>query len=94
MPSSSQTSYTTNTDGSNNQEMNYPLFTFSRGRCTQNDRDEMSDSLYKPLQQQLKEMEQMQQQYLNPQKQKLNNIMSSSNPFDEEDDETEEFVLL
>ncbi|KAH8306322.1 hypothetical protein KR018_007518 [Drosophila ironensis] len=67
-------------------EMNYPLFSFSRGRCLDHERDEMSDSLYKPLIKQVAALAQEQGvQLLAPQ------------PFDDndqDDSESEEFVLL
>ncbi|TDG51381.1 hypothetical protein AWZ03_002176 [Drosophila navojoa] len=67
-------------------EMNYPLFTFSRGRCLDHARDEMSDSLYKPLISQVaaltQELEGIAPQQLHGYEQ------------DPDDSESEEFVLL
>lgn len=80
MPSSLTNSFTDTSTSSQYAEMNYPLFSFSRGRCLQHEsHNEMSDSLYKPLQRQL-------QQISNDQ-----NITTASN---DDDSETEEFVLL
>ncbi|XP_005185864.2 cysteine protease ATG4D [Musca domestica] len=79
MPSSLTNSFT---ETSNQYaEMNYPLFSFSRGRCLQHETNlnEMSDSLYKPLQKQLQQFNQDNGQH--------------SMPIDD-DSETEEFVLL
>ncbi|KAH8310237.1 hypothetical protein KR044_000157 [Drosophila immigrans] len=67
-------------------EMNYPLFTFSRGRCMDHARDEMSDSLYKPLIRQVAALTQeLEGSTLPP----LN-----SYEHDPDDSESEEFVLL
>ncbi|XP_061387124.1 cysteine protease ATG4D [Musca vetustissima] len=76
MPSSLTNSFT---ETSNQYaEMNYPLFSFSRGRCLQHETiNEMSDSLYKPLQKQLLQI----------------NQDVGGGPIDD-DSETEEFVLL
>ncbi|XP_073818424.1 autophagy-related 4b [Musca autumnalis] len=80
MPSSLTNSFT---ETSNQYaEMNYPLFSFSRGRCLQHETtaiNEMSDSLYKPIQRQLQ--------------QDINASGPQSMPIDD-DSETEEFVLL
>ncbi|KAM7364614.1 autophagy-related 4b isoform 1-T1 [Cochliomyia hominivorax] len=79
MPSSLTNSFTETSSSSQYAEMNYPLFSFSRGRCLQHEsHNEMSDSLYKPLQRQL---------------QQINNetMTPASN---DDDSETEEFVLL
>ncbi|KAL7744364.1 hypothetical protein ACLKA6_001753 [Drosophila palustris] len=67
-------------------EMNYPLFTFSRGRCMDHARDEMSDSLYKPLIRQVAALTQELDGSSVPQ---LN-----SYDHDPDDSESEEFVLL
>lgn len=68
-------------------ETNYPLFTFSRGRCMDHERDEMSDSLYKPLIKQVAALAQ-----------ELGAQLSSSaqhvDDNDQDDSESEEFVLL
>ncbi|XP_030564142.1 cysteine protease ATG4D isoform X1 [Drosophila novamexicana] len=68
-------------------EMNYPLFTFSRGRCLDHARDEMSDSLYKPLIRQVAALTQ-----------ELEDGAASaqlhSYENDPDDSESEEFVLL
>ncbi|XP_075146824.1 autophagy-related 4b [Haematobia irritans] len=82
MPSSLTNSFTEYSTSTSTQyaEMNYPLFSFSRGRCLQYETNEMSDSLYKPLQKQL---------------QQINNDTNHSSPLTMDDDsETEEFVLL
>lgn len=67
--------------------MNYPLFTFSRGRCLDHARDEMSDSLYKPLIRQVAALTQ-----------ELEDGAASaqlhSYENDPDDSESEEFVLL
>lgn len=79
MPSSLTNSFTETSSSTQYAEMNYPLFSFSRGRCLQHETlNEMSDSLYKPLQRQL---------------QQINNdsLTQASN---DDDSETEEFVLL
>ncbi|XP_013118471.1 cysteine protease ATG4D isoform X2 [Stomoxys calcitrans] len=86
MPSSLTNSFTESSTTSSSQyaEMNYPLFSFSRGRCLQHETNEMSDSLYKPLQKQL--------QLINND---ISSQHSSSSPLTIDDDsETEEFVLL
>ncbi|XP_037949291.1 cysteine protease ATG4D [Teleopsis dalmanni] len=70
------TSYDGSTAATQFAEMNYPLFSFSRGRCLDHETDEMSDSLYKPVQEQMAQV--CQDKYLT----------------DDEDGETEEFVLL
>lgn len=67
-------------------EINYPLFTFSRGRCMDHARDEMSDSLYKPLIGQVATFSQELDDSSLPQ---LN-----SYDHDPDDSESEEFVLL
>ncbi|XP_017009238.3 LOW QUALITY PROTEIN: cysteine protease ATG4D [Drosophila takahashii] len=68
-------------------EMNYPLFSFSRGRCLDHERDEMSDSLYKPLIKQVAALAQ-----------ELGSQLSPPQPHgddnDQDDSESEEFVLL
>lgn len=69
-------------------EMNYPLFTFSRGRCMDHARDEMSDSLYKPLIRQLATLA----QELEMEGASLPQL--SSFDHDPDDSESEEFVLL
>lgn len=79
MPSSLTNSFT-DTSSSQYAEMNYPLFSFSRGRCLQHEGyNEMSDSLYKPLQRQL---------------QQINNDQAITPANNDDDSETEEFVLL
>ena len=77
MPSSLTNSFTENT--LQYAEMNYPLFSFSRGKCLQHETNEMSDSLYKPLQKQL---------------QQINNEIAQPSSLNDDDSETEEFVLL
>ncbi|XP_017067790.2 cysteine protease ATG4D isoform X1 [Drosophila eugracilis] len=67
-------------------EMNYPLFTFSRGRCLDHERDEMSDSLYKPLIKQVAALTQELGAQLSPPQHGDDN--------DQDDSESEEFVLL
>ncbi|EDV91012.1 cysteine protease ATG4C isoform X2 [Drosophila grimshawi] len=67
-------------------EMNYPLFTFSRGRCLDHARDEMSDSLYKPLIKQVATLTEELEAAALPQ-------LHSHEP-DPDDSESEEFVLL
>ncbi|XP_062126009.1 LOW QUALITY PROTEIN: cysteine protease ATG4D [Drosophila sulfurigaster albostrigata] len=67
-------------------EMNYPLFTFSRGRCMDHARDEMSDSLYKPL---IKQVATLTQELEGSTLPPLN-----SYEHDPDDSESEEFVLL
>lgn len=69
-------------------EMNYPLFSFSRGRCMDHARDEMSDSLYKPL---IKQLETLAQE-LKMEGASLPQLNSFDH--DPEDSESEEFVLL
>lgn len=69
-------------------EMNYPLFTFSRGRCMDHARDEMSDSLYKPLIRQLATLA----QELEMEGASLPQLNSLDH--DPDDSESEEFVLL
>ncbi|KAH8383128.1 hypothetical protein KR009_007037 [Drosophila setifemur] len=64
-------------------DMNYPLFSFSRGRCLDHERDEMSDSLYKPLIKQVASLAQ-----------DLGAQLSNDNDPDPDDSESEEFVLL
>lgn len=77
MPSSLTNSFTETS--SQYAEMNYPLFSFSRGRCLQHEtQNEMSDSLYKPLQRQLQQIN-------------IDSLTAASN---DDDSETEEFVLL
>lgn len=75
LPPSQQTPSTDN----GSAEINYPLFTFSRGRCMDYEKDfETNDeSPYKPLQRQLTDLRQ-----------------DLGCTYDDEDDETEEFVLL
>ncbi|XP_030370494.1 cysteine protease ATG4C [Scaptodrosophila lebanonensis] len=68
---------------SESMEMNYPLFSFSRGRCQDHARDEMSDSLYKPLIRQVAHLTQ-----------ELNAQQQSSYDNDLDDSDSEEFVLL
>lgn len=77
MPSSLTNSFSETS--SQYAEMNYPLFSFSRGRCLQHETNEMSDSLYKPLQKQL---------------QQINNELGPPPTVYDDDSETEEFVLL
>lgn len=81
MPSSLTNSFT-ESSSSQYAEMNYPLFTFSRGRCLtgHDDTNEMSDSLYKPLQKQLQQINSL-------------GVPQNSTALDD-DSETEEFVLL
>lgn len=67
-------------------EMNYPLFTFSRGRCLDHARDEMSDSLYKPL---IRQVAALTQELEGTAPQQLH-----SYEHDPDDSESEEFVLL
>lgn len=77
LPSSLTNSFTENSSAQY-AEMNYPLFSFSRGRCLQHENEnEMSDSLYKPLQKQLHQIN--------------NDCLTQAN---DDDSETEEFVLL
>lgn len=71
---------------SEQRDMNYPLFSFSRGRCLDHERDEMSDSLYKPLIKQVAHLAQEQGAYLMPPQALDDN--------DQDDSESEEFVLL
>lgn len=40
------------------QELNYPMFVFSRGRNTDTHTDEIAESVYKPLHQQLAQIRQ------------------------------------
>ncbi|XP_001357920.5 cysteine protease ATG4D isoform X1 [Drosophila pseudoobscura] len=70
-------------------EMNYPLFSFSRGRCMDHERDEMSDSLYKPL---IKQVAALTQE-LNAGAQLLPPHHGHFDQ-DQDDSESEEFVLL
>ncbi|XP_036324689.1 cysteine protease ATG4C [Rhagoletis pomonella] len=73
-------------EGAQYAEMNYPLFTFSRGQCPHQEWDSINDSLYKPLQQQVTQM-----------KQELDihsNSVTYVSAHDDDDEETEEFVLL
>ncbi|ALC47492.1 CG6194 [Drosophila busckii] len=67
-------------------EMNYPLFSFSRGRCLDHARNEMSDSLYKPLITQVATLSQELEGQALPQ-------LNRYEP-DADDSESEEFVLL
>ncbi|EDW80904.2 uncharacterized protein Dwil_GK11310 [Drosophila willistoni] len=67
-------------------EMTYPLFSFSRGRCLDHARDEMSDSLYKPLIRQVASLAQELGAQANP------SLHSCDQ--DQDDSESEEFVLL
>lgn len=66
--------------------MNYPLFTFSRGRCLDHARDEMSDSLYKPL---ISQVAALAQELEGIAPQQLHGY-----EHDPDDSESEEFVLL
>lgn len=66
--------------------MNYPLFSFSRGRCMDHERDEMSDSLYKPLIKQVASLAQELGAQLAP--------PQHGDEHDQDDSESEEFVLL
>ncbi|KAH8265454.1 hypothetical protein KR038_008236 [Drosophila bunnanda] len=68
-------------------ETNYPLFSFSRGRCMDYERDEMSDSLYKPLIKQVAALAQELGAQLSPSAQ-------HGDDNDQDDSESEEFVLL
>lgn len=78
LPSSMTNSFT-ETSAQQYAEINYPLFSFSRGRCLQHENlNEMSDSLYKPLQKQLLQIN--------------NDTLVQTN--NDDDSETEEFVLL
>ncbi|KAH8407000.1 hypothetical protein KR222_003736 [Zaprionus bogoriensis] len=70
-------------------ELNYPLFTFSRGRCLDHARDEMSDSLYKPLIRQLATLAQELELEGGASVPQLNSF-----EHDPDDSESEEFVLL
>ncbi|XP_055923800.1 cysteine protease ATG4D [Eupeodes corollae] len=62
-------------------EMNYPLFTFSRGSYVDQEKDEPHESVYKPLQRQLA---QLQHELCG----------SREHAADDDDGETEEFVIL
>ncbi|KAH8313707.1 hypothetical protein KR067_010589 [Drosophila pandora] len=71
---------------SEQMDMNYPLFSFSRGRCLDHERDEMSDSLYKPLIKQVANLAQEQGLQLMP--------PQALDDTEQDDSESEEFVLL
>ncbi|XP_054731230.1 cysteine protease ATG4D isoform X1 [Anastrepha obliqua] len=73
-------------EGAQCVEINYPLFTFSRGQCLDEEWDSIDESLYKPLQRQVTQM-----------KQELDlqsNSVTYVSAHDDDDEETEEFVLL
>ncbi|XP_018797159.1 PREDICTED: cysteine protease ATG4D isoform X1 [Bactrocera latifrons] len=73
-------------EGAQYSEINYPLFTFSRGQCPEEEWYTINDSPYKPLQQQVTQMKQ--------EFDLQTNSMSYINAPDDDDEETEEFVLL
>ncbi|CAD6993213.1 cysteine protease ATG4D [Ceratitis capitata] len=82
---------TTSCSGGQNEgapyvEMNYPLFTFSRGQCPEEEWDSINDSFYKPMQQQITQMK----HELDLQNYSVANV----NTQEDEEEETEEFVLL
>uniref|UniRef100_A0A1A9ZZ01 Cysteine protease n=1 Tax=Glossina pallidipes TaxID=7398 RepID=A0A1A9ZZ01_GLOPL len=69
-------------------EMNYPLFSFSRGRCLQHEINVMNDSLYRPLQKPLQEIKAEMDDTV------LANMTTMQAATNDDDSETEEFVLL
>ncbi|XP_037029682.1 cysteine protease ATG4D [Bradysia coprophila] len=66
--------------GSNSSpEPNYPLFVFSRSRSSEYHVDEVAESIYKPMQQQLRNMM---------------NQNDATETWSDDDDETDEFVII
>lgn len=67
--------------GSSNSspEPNYPLFVFSRSRSSEYHVDEVAESVYKPMQQQLRNMM---------------NQNEATDTWSDDDDETDEFVII
>ncbi|XP_067616670.1 cysteine protease ATG4C isoform X1 [Eurosta solidaginis] len=74
-------------ENAQNAEVSYPLFTFSRGQCLEQEWDSINESLYKPLQRQVIQMKQELDLY-------NNSVTQSANANEDDDEETEEFVLL
>lgn len=73
-------------EGAQYSDMNYPLFTFSRGQCPEEEWYSINDTPYKSLQQQVTQMK----QEFDLQR----NSITYVNAQEDDDEETEEFVLL